>query len=282
LSAQTPQSIHNITSGGDDKPSSSAFLLEQISTFSISGLGSTQLTDDPSANINAQINVNPSKNKICNILLNFNKGSSKDTTDLSSVSLTRIFFPDNSSFGFSGGIDLDLLALLQNHKYPKLHTIGNVILSETGNDYNYYSLNAQLQYSYRKISLKNLEDTTVLPRIETQSLFFALNLAAHWKIGDNRFDISLAPYIKSQWITQATDSTYQYIFKDSNGGEYLSKNIVSKGVNLSAQLGKVQLSFLYDYVNPKVVKDRALTGGTFIIKSTVAADFLRFNFKPKT
>ena len=254
--------------------------VNQIATFSISGLGTTQLTSNLSGSLDAEINFRPTKNKAWNFLLDFNFGSSKDTTNLKSVSLSKIFFPDNSSFGFTGGIGLDIFALCG----PEIYSIKHVKLGGDNNDDKYYfSLTPAIKYLYRKININDLKKTdslSLVPRIETATWYFELEFGTHWDIANNLFDITFTPYIKYQTVTQGTDSTYQYIFKNNNGGKQLSRFIWSKGVNLSAQIGKIQLSFIYDYISPKVIKEPELTGGTFILKAGVAADFLNFNFKP--
>jgi hypothetical protein len=255
--------------------------LKQIPTFSISGLGTTQLTTNLSGNLDAQLNIRPTNDKAWNFLLDFNFGSSKDTTNLRSLSLSKIFFPDNSSFGFTGSIGFDILTLFGHQVHSIKHV--NFGIGNEGKDIRYYSITPTIKYLYRKININDLKTTdslSLVPRIETGTWYFELEFGSHWTIANNSFDITVAPYIKSQKVTQGTDSTYQYIFKDKNGGKQLSRFIVSEGVNISAQVGKIQLSFIYDYINPKVIKEPALTGGTFMLKVAVAADFLNFNFEP--
>lgn len=249
--------------------------LQSISTISVSGLGTSELTTNPSASINAQINLCPVENKRWNFMINFNTGSSQDTTDLKTLSLSRIFYPENSSFGFTGGIGFDIMPW-----FKKAYSIHNVNFGKD-EDYMYYSIVPAFYYLYRKINIKDLDIDTLVSRLETHVFNFEIDFAGHWKIGNNIFNFSVKPYIKKQFVTQGTDSTYQYIFKEKNDGNYLSKSIASKGINVSAQLGKVQLSFIYDYINPKVIKEPNLTGGTFIVKATVIADFLNFNFIQK-
>jgi hypothetical protein len=261
----------------NDKDQQKSFL-KQISTFSISGLGSTQLTTDPSANLNAQINICPLKNKQMNLLLNYNLGSSQDTTNLKSLSLSRIFYPDNSSMGFTCGIGLDILPYITGAGSLRAIKFG---VGNEGKDYNYYSITPAIDYLYRKINISDLNIDSLVPRIETSSFYFGIECAGHWQIGNNLFNISVTPYTRIQRVTQGTDSTYQYIFKQNNGGKYVSRSITSFGINASAQLGKIQLSFVYDYISPTVIKDPNITGGTFLVKVSVIGDFLNFNFEPK-
>jgi hypothetical protein len=114
-------------------------------------------------------------------------------------------------------------------------------------------------------------------RIETHNWFFAIDFGSHWKIEDNNIDITIEPYLKNQYVTQGTELTYQYIFRENNEGNPISKSITSVGLLVSAQVGKIQLSFNYDYINPKIIKEPNLTGGNFVIKIAVIGDFLKFN-----
>jgi hypothetical protein len=125
--------------------------VNQIATLSISGLGTTQLTSNLSGSLDAEINFRPTKNKAWNFLLDFNFGSSKDTTNLKSVSLSKIFFPDNSSFGFTGGIGLDIFALCG----PEIYSIKHVKLGGDNNDDKYYfSLTPAIKYLYRNTTVR--------------------------------------------------------------------------------------------------------------------------------
>jgi hypothetical protein len=253
-------------------------MLNQIPTFEISGLGTTQLTTNLSGSLNAQINICPTKNKAWSFLLNFNFGSSKDTMSLKDLSLSKIFFPDNSSFGFTGGVGLDVFALCG----PRIHSIKHACIGEDEENYQYFSFTPMIEYLYRKINISDLkrsDSLSLVPRIETNTWLFEIEFGSHWEISNNLLNITISPYAKYQTITQGTDSTYQYIFKSNNGGKQLSRFIWSEGVNFTAQIGKVQLSFIYDHVSPKIIKEPELTGGTFIMKATLAADFLNLNFK---
>jgi len=61
----------------------------------------------------------------------------------------------------------------------------------------------------------------------------------------------------------------------------LPTKFTSLGINFTAELGKIQLSFIYDDIINSKVKDSNLIGGIFLIKVAVIADFLNFNFISK-
>jgi hypothetical protein len=274
------QMVQNSASQNFDASKLQENAINSIPTFSISGLGNSQLsTTNPSPNLNVQFNIYPGTKKKVNFFLNFNLGITKTSKSLDSISLLQIFYPDNSTVGFSGGFTYDFLSTSQSNGFPHLNSIK---FGVNQNDYNYYSLPLTISYSYHLLNISNANfNTDSFPsKIESSSIYAGIAFAGHWEIDKNPFVVSFGPYIKYQYIASSSQPTYQHIFKSSNNNSLLPTHFSSWGLNTTAEFGKVQLSFIYEDVLSNSIQGIQLKGGVYLLKVSIIADFLSFNFAP--
>ena len=256
-------------------------IASSIPSVSIAGLGTTQLTSSISPNLNVQMNIRPTDNKLLLIPLNFNLGTSKDTVALNSLTLVKVFYPDNSSLGFSAGIQYDILPLFKkNLNYTFSHPHPG---KKDNNNLEYFSVIPDLNFAYRKIVINSLNTDSLhlKSQIETFNIYFGIHCIGTFTIGTNTFSLGISPYYKYQNVGSGTDATYQYIFKAKNDGNRLPNTIQDIGIQFDIQISKVQLSFSYDnplFKKSDVIADPYLKSGVATLRAVIVGDFLGFNF----
>jgi hypothetical protein len=259
--------------------SSTNELVKGLSLVRIGGLGnisnSVNTTNfDPSANINVEFAL-PGKGhfeKNIWLYLNYNIGSAQDSATVDSIKLGSFFFPDKSKNGFAAGLSIDLARIIKNWR---VFSIEQPMEIEAGRKYMFYMLEPYVEYSYQR---RNIKDVNVAAsRIESSTWLFGIRSSLRYIINDNNFALIFNLYRKSIIFTDATFPYYNNVFQKTNNDQPLPQKNSLWGLNIGMQLNKAVFGFTYESLITKGIFTNDISGGVFILRATISAEF--FDFK---
>ena len=238
----------------------------------IAGLGNFAASQSgsqisPSANIFATVLPYNSPNLKLNFL--FNIGVNTDSSNIDSVKLGTIFFPDKSRVGFGLRVSYDLFPLIKNRFKSE------DISFDTDND-GYIirdNLEPYVEYNYSKINFRNTNADS--SNLQTSTLLVGLAYTHSWEKGDNTIGFIITPYFRSVKVTDGTYTLYKKMFDPVVKDQNSPQSVKFLGINTSLQVNRFLFSFIYESLKTKALSNTPLDGGVFTVKATVSGDFIK-------
>lgn len=238
----------------------------------ISGLGNISASQQgeaisPSASIYATLYPYKSPNLKFNFL--FNLGVNGDSSNIDSLKLGSLFFPDKTKTGFGFRISYDFFSLIKNKfKNDKVY----IHLDEAGYQMNDH-LEPYIEYNYSKFNFRNSNADS--SNLQTGTLLIGLSYTHTWEKDDNIIGFIITPYYRTVKVTDGTYGLYKKIFDPTVTADKNRQQVNFLGINTSLQINRFLFSFIYESLKTKSLKDTPLSGGVFTIKATVTGDLIK-------
>lgn len=240
----------------------------------IAGLGNfvaSQSGDQISPSANIFATLLPFNSPFFKLNFLYNIGVNADSSNIDSVKLGTIFFPDRSRTGFGFRVSYDFFPLLRSS--IRKEDMKFDVEPDRDGYIKRDNLEPFIEYSYNKINFRKTHADS--SNLQTSTIMLGLAYTRSWEKADNTIGFIITPYFRSVKVTDGTYSLYKKMFAPTIKTDNNPQTVSFIGINTSLQINRFLFSFIYESLQTKALSNTPLDGGVFTVKATVTGEFIR-------